>query len=721
MVKAKDKRDSGRKSQPHGNFSPEVRSPSPEEPGSATRPRINRILSDEDEAEVAKWLDRWLDHDFPLENQKQVSAFVRYFMHITNHPNKDVGVSDDFYESLFKRNRTIKDRVRAARQACKSAKLKNEGKEAKEERLLRFPAFLRHQQRVLEVQSKHLYVFGDTGFVTAISSEHQGLSVEASTRDDGDYRRMTSAIICASCDNRFLSPYLISKTGTVNRNRMVYKNVSTSFAAKPWANAEFFLDWIDCVFEEETKLPRFKGHDAPARLLLVDGVRYGITPEIFMSCWKKGIYLLCIPHKGSPFFNPLECGVFSKMHKVYADDAVTRYREEKKAFVQTPEDMTTFVLRLLSRNLLKGQLEKAWVKSHLFFTDEEALRKHVKGIPATPAPVSPAKTRTRAEARHQLVQDHPMSPPRSSQQPEETRYARRSTTNSSTPSELQGQTPERQWSSRARHQPPSVNGLTKDTGIAIPSHSPLSPSQVPRFFRAPQTIEISEDEVSENGASDDEVFYNAASETECSRYETPVKTSSTRKKAAPISRETPPSHHKPSRVAPFYGMSGALLQPPDWSQHGSRPAAPSVEIINPHCSFRPNHDFTPRENKSADLEEMRDSTDRAWTGAGLERAYIMQIRALSDPQTPESQRRSYEQKLLALAPILTGLVPGAITALQALAKTCSTRDQNDSASPRSLTLRTNKKARVRKRRPDNRPGHPRTDRGPRQRNTHDRF
>lgn len=263
MARFKDKRASGSRGQLHRNFSPGVQPPSPEEPGSTKRPRINRILSDEDEAEVAQWLDRWLDHGFPLENQKKVSAFARYFMYLANHPNKDVGVGDEFYENLFRRNRTVKDRVQAARKAYKSAKLKNEGREAKEERLSKFPQFLRDLQWVLRVPSENFYVFGDTGFVTAISSEHQGLCIEASTRDDADYRRMTSAIVCANRENRFLSPYLISKTSAVNQEPKVYKNVSTSFAAKPWANAEFFLDWIDCVFEKETERARSQGADPP--------------------------------------------------------------------------------------------------------------------------------------------------------------------------------------------------------------------------------------------------------------------------------------------------------------------------------------------------------------------------------------------------------------------------------------------------------------------------
>ncbi|KAJ5896979.1 uncharacterized protein N7473_006378 [Penicillium subrubescens] len=716
MARFKDKRAPGSKSQFHRNLSPEVQPPSPEGPGSATRPRINRILSDEDEAEVAQWLNRWLDHGFPLENQKQVSAFVRYFMHITNHPNKDVGVGDEFYESLFKRNGTVKDRVYAARQACKSAKLKNEDKKAKEERLSRFPAFLRHRQQVLEVQFKHIYVFGDTGFVTAISSEHQGLCIEASTRDDGDHRRITSAVICASYDNRFLSPYLISKTGTVNRNRMVYKTVSTSFAVKPWANTEFFLDWIDFVFEEETKPPRFRGHDAPARLLLVDGVRYGITPEIFMSCWKKDIYLLCIPHKGSTFFNPLECGVFSKMHKVYADDVVTRYREEKKAFVQTPEDMTSFILRLLDRDLLKGRLGKAWVKSHLYSEDEVALRKYVKGIPATPAPVSPAKTRTRSVAQHQVVQDQPMSPPRSSRQAEETRHTRGSTTDSGSTSD---ETPERQRPSKSSNRPSSMNGPRREPRNAPSSQSLASPSRAHGYTRnseipEQQSVETSDEDMSEEDDSDYEDFGNTASENEFPHDEDSVQAASPRNNVTSTSRESPLSHQRPSPVTSCY-MSGEV------AQNDARPVALSVEI-NSRASLQPNVDaYRPRDNQSADTDRLTDNTDNTWTGEGLQKAYKMQIRALSDPKTPQSQRRAYEQKLLALAPILTGFAPGTITALQALTKTCSTKSQSHSASPRPLTPQTNKKARVRKRKSDNQSGHLRTDRGPRQMNSRNQF
>lgn len=721
MARFKDKRASGSRGQLHRNFSPGVQPPSPEEPGSTKRPRINRILSDEDEAEVAQWLDRWLDHGFPLENQKKVSAFARYFMYLANHPNKDVGVGDEFYENLFRRNRTVKDRVQAARKAYKSAKLKNEGREAKEERLSKFPQFLRDLQWVLRVPSENFYVFGDTGFVTAISSEHQGLCIEASTRDDADYRRMTSAIVCANRENRFLSPYLISKTSAVNQEPKVYKNVSTSFAAKPWANAEFFLDWIDCVFEKETERARSQGADPPARLLLVDGIRYGITPEIFMNCFNRGIYLVCIPHKGSAFFNPLECGVFSRMHKVYAEEVATRYRREKSPFILNPKEMVNFIVRLLDRNLLRDQLDKAWNKSHLYSRDEEALRRYVKGIPATPAPVSPVKARTRSSTRQQVLEDQPMSPPRSSRQPDETRHTRESTIDSGSTSD---ETLERQRPSKSRNRHSSVNGPKRDPRNAPSSPSPPSPSRAHRFSRNSviserQAIEIPDDRISEGDDSDDEDFDNMASEYESSHDEDSVKVASIRKKATPISRESPPSPQRPSPATPY--LSGASVQASDWSQIDARSATLSVEI-NSHGPLQPNLDgYRPRDNQSADSDRSTNITDNTWTGGSLQEAYKMQIRVLSDPQTPESQRRACERKLLALAPILTSFTPGTITALQALAKTQSARSQSHSASPQPLTPQTTRKDRVRKRKSDKRHGHPRTDRGPRQMNNHSHF
>jgi hypothetical protein len=213
-----------------------------------------------------------------------------------------------------------------------------------------------------------------------------------------------------------------------------------------------------------------------------------------------------------------------------------------------------------------------------------------------------------------------------------------------------------------------------------------------------------------------------ASDNESSYDESSTKAASSRKKTAPILRGIPPSRQKPSTVAPFYGMSGALLQAPNQSQDGARMTASSVEIINPHASLRPNlDDFWPRDDQSADRDEVTNNNGNTWTGEGLERAYRMQIQALSDPQTPESQRRTYEQKLLALAPILSGFVPGAINALQALAKTCSAKIQGQSISSRPLTPQMTKTARVRKGRSDKRRKHPQMDRGPRQMTNHTFF
>ena len=245
MATVKKKGAYGGKSRASRNDGPASQPPNLDQAGgSPPRPAINRILSDEDEGEVAEWIYRWLDHGFLLDNQKQVSAFARYFMKIANHPSKDVGVSDEFYEGLFRRIPSVKRRVQAARKACKSAKLKNEGREAKEERLAAFPAFLRGLQWDLHIPSQHHYVFGDTGFMTAINSEHQDLCIEASTRDEPEYRRMTSAIICACHDGRFLSPYMISKTTAVNQNRMVYNYLQPSHGPtqnSSWTGSNVFL------------------------------------------------------------------------------------------------------------------------------------------------------------------------------------------------------------------------------------------------------------------------------------------------------------------------------------------------------------------------------------------------------------------------------------------------------------------------------------------------
>ncbi|CEJ61194.1 hypothetical protein PMG11_09732 [Penicillium brasilianum] len=716
MAKSMGKRASRKEAQTHQDVGPAIRLSNTDEASSATRPGINRILSDEDEATVAEWIVRWLDHGFPLENRKQVSAFARYFMHIVNHPNKDVGVSDEFYESLFRRNRAIKDRVHAAREAYKSAKLKKEDREAKEQRLSRFPAFLRDLQWGLEIPSAHLYVFGDTGFVTAISSEHQGLYIDASTRDDDDYRRMTSAIICASHDNRFLSPYLISKTSAVNQQPNMYKNVSTSFAAKPWANAEFFLDWIKCVFEKETKPARVKGPNGQARLLLVDGIRYGITPEIFMSCWNKGIYLVCIPHKGSSFFNPLECGVFSKMHKVYADEAATRYREEKVPFIIDPRDVTDFILRLLDRNLLKGQLSRGWTKSHLYSRDEDSLSKHVKGIPATPAPVTPVKARTRSATRKQ-VQGQPMSPPQSSKQPEDGRRARGSTTESLSTSESEYEPPEPGRPLGYHNRLTPGNSLTSGAGLATSDLSPQSLLRSQRIPRPPQMIQISEDESSDHAASNSLPSNDEDSDVEGSDHET-----STREEAAPILRASPPSRRGPESVSPFYGMSGALMQPPNRSANCTRPLPSSVEILNCRTPLRADRGgYRPRDKQCAETDDMADNTDNTWTGAGIEEAYRMQVRALSDPQTPESQKRTYEQKLLALAPILSVFAPRTINALRELVKARSTRFSAPSTSSRPLTPQTFKRTKVRKEKSSKQRRHPRMRKEPRQTATHVSF
>ncbi|EPS29358.1 hypothetical protein PDE_04307 [Penicillium oxalicum 114-2] len=384
----------------------------PNAPALTLRSTNNRVLSDEDVIAVAEWVTRWLDHGFYLENQKKISAFVRHYMHMINHPNKDVGVSDSFYGRLSPRSRELSNRVE---QACKiwkeQIKLKNENKTAKEDRLAKFPALLRGLERTLDVSPDRVFVFGDTGFLTVMSLENQNLRVEASARNEGDHRRIASAIICASNDGQYLSPYLVSKTEAVNKKPAHVSKAFVSFAAKPWVNTEFFNDWLEKVFEPETKRLAGNKRERLARLLLVDGQLYDITPSTFMNCWSKGIYLVCIPHKGSPFFNPLECTVFSKMHEIYATEMAEKFRKASGMLTVSYRFVANSLVEQLQRQLLRGALKAGWRKSHLYISDHDALRKHVRRIPATPAPVTPIKTRARTLAQSQLDQAVPISPP----------------------------------------------------------------------------------------------------------------------------------------------------------------------------------------------------------------------------------------------------------------------------------------------------------------------
>ena len=540
---------------------------------------------------VAEWVTRWLDHGFYLENQKKISAFVRHYMHMINHPNKDVGVSDSFYGRLSPRSRELSNRVE---QACKiwkeQIKLKNENKTAKEDRLAKFPALLRGLERTLDVSPDRVFVFGDTGFLTVMSLENQNLRVEASARNEGDHRRIASAIICASNDGQYLSPYLVSKTEAVNKTPAHVSKAFVSFAAKPWVNTEFFNDWLEKVFEPETKRLAGNKRERLARLLLVDGQLYDITPSTFMNCWSKGIYLVCIPHKGSPFFNPLECTVFSKMHEIYATEMAEKFRKASGMLTVSYRFVANSLVEQLQRQLLRGALKAGWRKSHLYTSDHDVLRKHVRRIPATPAPVTPIKTRARTLAQSQLDQAVPISPPQSTQQPSERHRTRQSQNETlEKPSD-----DERDLDSQRRpitvNEMSSEQRLARDSGFSRPRCHPQAPSHI-RYHSV-----SSEDPESSTDGSEDDFYGDEEYQDDASRGSSAYEAA--RSQMTPVCDEA----------------SIAMEESPIFSQRSDSIPLPCEMSGGRQCSSGSSRTQSPQVASFVEIPCARHSSQSSWEG-----------------------------------------------------------------------------------------------------------
>jgi hypothetical protein len=70
-----------------------------------------------------------------------------------------------------------------------------------------------------------------------------------------------------------------------------------------WPEPFHLLNWLDLIFEPASNPSGKVGGDAPRRLLLIDGYKFRIDPEFFVTCWQKNIFCVCIARDGASFFN----------------------------------------------------------------------------------------------------------------------------------------------------------------------------------------------------------------------------------------------------------------------------------------------------------------------------------------------------------------------------------------------------------------------------------
>ncbi|KAI2788014.1 hypothetical protein POX_f08397 [Penicillium oxalicum] len=414
-----------------------------------------------------------------------------------------------------------------------------------------------------------------------------------------------------------------------------------------------------------------------------------------MNCWSKGIYLVCIPHKGSPFFNPLECTVFSKMHEIYATEMAEKFRKASGMLTVSYRFVANSLVEQLQRQLLRGALKAGWRKSHLYTSDHDVLRKHVRRIPATPAPVTPIKTRARTLAQSQLDQAVPISPPQSTQQPSERHRTRQSQNETlEKPSD-----DERDLDSQRRpitvNEMSSEQRLARDSGFSRPRCHPQAPSHI-RYHSV-----SSEDPESSTDGSEDDFYGDEEYQDDASRGSSAYEAA--RSQMTPVCDEA----------------SIAMEESPIFSQRSDSIPLPCEMSGGRQCSSGSSRTQSPQVASFVEIPCARHSSQSSWegpntpvknqlpkpnpflvqhqerVGGSLEVVYREHVQALSNPKTPESQRKVYEQTLLDLAPILCAAPISAAEALHRFAQMSYSR-QNSSSPSRPHAARACQDAKIKK-------------------------
>lgn len=349
------------------------RSKAPRSKVPCTIKRVPKTLSQEQAKRAMLWHRRWIKFRFPVPR-------LTIFDDITNSYLKLV----EKVEVTFLRARPrgiysydSNPEFRSEMESAREFHMTREDSESIKSRLRQFPVTFQSDLELLGVPKERVFILADLALLMTTSGWNKRLIVPRPLTVNGqrlEPRHLASVICCAPHVGEPLPPCITFKFGRIEKSQDTFDDTPVCFSLDGWAEPFHLLDWVERVFDPKTNPTGAVGKEAPRRLMLIDGYRFPISPEFFITCWLKNIFCVCITRHGAPYFNPLNHGVFACIEGLYADWTVAQVEaegDEPAGFKAEPREFAAAIRKFMNHSTVKKAIAVGWRKTCLFRSQDQ--------------------------------------------------------------------------------------------------------------------------------------------------------------------------------------------------------------------------------------------------------------------------------------------------------------------------------------------------------------
>ncbi|KAJ5369146.1 uncharacterized protein N7496_008906 [Penicillium cataractarum] len=354
-------------------------------------------LSKRQENGAMVWNRRWMEFRFPMQRlplfDDITNSYLRLFEKVETNVQK--------WGSIYK-NPSFRREIEGARDFHTTT----EDEKTKKARLRQFPETFQKDLHELRVSEDKVFVLTDLALVTTTSGWNKRLIVPRPKTVNGrrlEPRKVASVICCVPHVGEPLPPWITFKVDRIKQLQDNFDGTPVCFTLDGWVEPFHLLDWVNLIFDPKTNPTGATGKIAPRRLLLLDGYKFPINPDFFITCWLKNIFCVCIARHGGQYFNPLNHGMFQRISDLYADWIMSQVEDEADEtheFKADPREFAATIRRIMAHSTVKKEIAVGWERTCLFRSeDKQAIRNLIDGEVVPESSGSSTSVRARLRPR----------------------------------------------------------------------------------------------------------------------------------------------------------------------------------------------------------------------------------------------------------------------------------------------------------------------------------
>ncbi|OOQ89612.1 hypothetical protein PEBR_07613 [Penicillium brasilianum] len=343
------------------------RSKAPRSKVPCTIKRVPNTLSQEQAKRAMLWHRRWIKFRFPVPR-------LTIFDDITNSYLKLVEKVEVTFlrarpRGIYSYDSTLE--FRSEMESAREFHMTREDSESIKSRLRQFPAIFQSDLEVLGIPKERVFFLADLALLMTTSGWNKRLIVPRPLTVNGqrlEPRHLASVICCAPHVGEPLPPCITFKVGRIEKSQDTFDDTPVCFSLDGWAEPFHLLDWVERVFDPKNNPTGAVGKEAPRRLMMMDGYRFPISPEFFITCWLKNIFCVYHPPWGA-ILQSVEPWLFACIEGLYADWIVAQVEaegDEPAGFKAESREFAAAISKFMQHSTVKKAIAVGWRKTCLF-------------------------------------------------------------------------------------------------------------------------------------------------------------------------------------------------------------------------------------------------------------------------------------------------------------------------------------------------------------------